>query len=81
MGIATEYEELAVELMISNDLSAITNALKFLAEDKYKKGYRDGFRDRCRAARATRRAIEKDFQEEREVIEDVMSAPFNIDHQ
>jgi hypothetical protein len=81
MSIGNEYEELAITLKASDDLQAISNALKFLANKKYRAGYRDGFSDRNKAHLASERSLSRDFDLEREIIEDVMSSPFEVDHQ
>ena len=81
MGIASEYEELAVKLKGIDDLQMIVKALRNLGETKYNRGYRDCTSDRRKARRGCGGAREKCFQEELETISDVMSGPFDVDHQ
>lgn len=81
MGIASEYEELAVKLKGVDDLQMIVTALRNLGKAKYNRGYRDCASDRKKAKRGCGGAREKCFQEELETISDVMSGPFDIDHQ
>ena len=81
MGIASEYEELAIKLMGIDDLQMIVTVLRNLSGAKYIRGYSDCGTDRKKAKRGCKRAREKCFQEELETISDVMSGPFDIDHQ
>jgi hypothetical protein len=81
MGIASEYEELAVKLKGIDDLQMIVTALRNLGRTKYNRGYRDCALDRRRVKKGCGGARERCFQEELETISDVMSGPFDIDHQ
>lgn len=79
--MVTEYEELAVRLRAIEDLTMVAKALKDFAGKHFNKGYDACSTDyrKVRAARA--KAREKSFQEELDIINDVMSGPFDIDHQ
>jgi hypothetical protein len=65
----------------TDDLQASVNAEMAIRVREYNKGYQDCVNDRRKISQALRRAAEKDFQEDLEVIDDVMSSPFDVEHQ
>jgi hypothetical protein len=48
---------------------------------EYERGYQDCSNDRRKARVGLARAAEKAFEEDLEVIDDVMSSPFDVEHQ
>ncbi len=65
----------------TDDLQSCVNAEMAIRTKEYKKGYQDCANDRRKINGALRRAAEKAFQEDLEVIDDVMSSPFDVEHQ
>ena len=65
----------------TDDLQACVNAEMAIRTAEYERGYQDCVNDRRKITGALRRAAEKAFQEDLEVIDDVMSSPFDIEHQ
>ena len=76
-----ECTNLVIKIKNTDDLQAAVNAVVAIRIAEYKKGYQHGSGDICKMNKALRRAAEKDFQEELEVIDDVMSSPFDVEHQ
>jgi hypothetical protein len=65
----------------TDDLQASVNAEMAIRVREYNKGYQGCASDRRKISHALHRAAEKDFQEDLEVIDDVMSSPFDVEHQ
>ncbi len=65
----------------TDDLQACVNAEMAIRKREYERGYQDCVNDRRKITGALRHAAEKAFQEDLEVIDDVMSSPFDIEHQ
>lgn len=70
-----------VKVKNNDDLQAAANAERDIRIEMYEKGYRHGSGDMSRMNKAIHAAIEKDFQQELETIDDVMSSPFDVEHQ
>ena len=76
-----ECTDFIIKIRNTDDIQAAVNAEMAIRTQKYEKGYQDCAEDRRKIHRALKRAAEKDFQEELEVIDDVMSSPFDVERQ
>ena len=65
----------------TDDLQACVNAEMAIRTREYERGYQDCSNDRRKARVGLARAAEKAFEEDLEVIDDVMSSPFDVEHQ
>lgn len=81
MGITSEFDDLAIRVSKSDDITVISETLKTLFKRGYNKGYADGFSAKCKSIEAKRKSEELEFRRQMDIIDDVMSAPFDIDHQ
>jgi phage/plasmid-associated DNA primase len=76
-----ECTDFIIKVRNTEDLQAAVNAEVAIRTKMYKKGYGDCSNDRRKISKALKHAAEKDFQEDLEVIDDVMSSPFDVEHQ
>ena len=76
-----ECTDFIMKVKNTDDLQASVNAEMAIRVREYIRGYQHGSGDICKMNKALRRAAEKDFQEELEIIDDVMSSPFDVEHQ
>lgn len=76
-----ECTDFIIKVKNTDDLQAAVNAEMAIRTRAYERGYQDCANDRRKINGALRRAAEKDFQNELEVIDDVMSSPFDVEHQ
>ena len=76
-----ECTDFIMKVKNTDDLQASVNAEMAIRAREYIRGYQHGSGDICKMNKALRRAAEKDFQEELEIIDDVMSSPFDVEHQ
>ena len=76
-----ECTDFIMKVKNTDDLQASVNAEMAIRVREYNKGYQDCASDRRKISHALHRAAEKDFQEDLEVIDDVMSSPFDVEHQ
>lgn len=76
-----ECTDFIIKVKNTDDLQASVNAEIAIRTRAYEKGYQDCSNDRHKINMALRRAAEKAFQEDLEVIDDVMSSPFDVEHQ
>lgn len=81
MSIMSKHEDLAVKIKNTEDVLPVANILRKLEEDAYAKGYCAGCVDTRRSRLAAQKTAEREFREELDTIDDVMSSPFDIDHQ
>ena len=80
-NLEKECTDFIIRVRNSDDLQAAVNAEVAIRISQYNKGYQDGASDSRRMSKALKNAAERDFQEELEVIDDVMSSPFDVEHQ
>lgn len=75
-----ECTDFIIRVKNADDLQAAINAEIAIRVSQYNKGYQDCVNDRRKMNMALRMTAERDFQEDLEVIDDVMSSPFDVEH-
>ena len=81
MSITSEYDEIALRVKATEDISMISDTMKSLFKKGYNMGYADGFSAKCKSIEAKRKTEEREFKRQLDVIFDVMMGPFDIDYQ
>ena len=81
MSILSRHEDLAIKIKNTEDVVPVAKILQKMEEDAYNKGYCQGCTDTKKIRAAAKAAMDKNFLTELDTIDDVMSSPFDIDHQ